>query len=840
MLIYQKNDRVLVIQGISEKTVYVYCEDGFVSYSYHVEDEQNVLYCVSGIGDVSKIGQKQLLHRARSDTGDHSEEPVEIFEDLLRDEINDDNEIELKLSTEPVVVLNKEDVVLESHGNHKIIGVYSSNRSVLLLKSNYVLEVYSNLSASSSIDPLILEIPTASITSRSVYDESQRILVKILTCANTDSVDSIFPDVLRVTESLFRVLFGEEVMLISSTVVLVSLNDDSKTVIYSTLPKEVRKDFPSKLDKENTACWKTLCQLSSDIVGILSVQFEVDTMASEGDDGSGLCVCSKDGNVTVFHCDSSNKSCMISDLVICSPALTVCSYNNRIYHSTGNQVFENKLMYESQTGQQAAKVSMKSTALNVSNVSKLCISTSDEYTQSLDSPCHLHCILLNHEVKTITVPIQDNDHASSTVYKQDSIRDVLKSLEDISQKKDILRKQTNHQMQFIQQLNLAAVLTNFYLKSVSNSKTGSSEPRPFGLNFDVKIGTSLFKFKYFVECELTNRMPLPLSHDWMICGSVYTENDASDCMTVSKNINTAWEPEKKLTLCIPLSSKQYLSGCKLVIKAVLYGDKFASHQTENKEWRTKFAKYGTNLREQSRNVGESRTKLEEGSIKEGLCLSIPVVHEDLDVLHCLIREEKYLELDDTNQPEYYLKQLAKNRTSVADELIKDMPSSSICIMCIIKLPVDEDKSKSADSGALSDFLGNNIIKHMDTSSGSCKLRTVDGTSVHMNMNRLNQSKKGSSDAKTMKTISGCYGNWEIVVRSSPEVTAAIHKAFNRRENSVMKHGKIKEEISVSDAYRGLAKVKDLLNQLEDSSYDTISDRHENISSVFEKLRNIHI
>lgn len=276
-----------------------------------------------------------------------------------------------------------------------------------------------------------------------------------------------------------------------------------------------------------------------------------------------------------------------------------------------------------------------------------------------DSPCCLHCVLLNKEVKSLTVPLDENDKKSTPVYRQENIRDILTSMNSISRKKDSLMKQNDIQTQFIQQLNIASFLIKFYLKSYSNfddsgrfitSTDACTKSRncPFQLNFVVQGETCHMDKDFMVECELTNKMPINISHDWIIGVSLLPIDGGGACITVSKKLKSDWKHGEKLNISIPITYRQCLAGCKLIIKATFLGDEFVKHFSEvcNQDGTT-----------------SDFEKCSKSILGDEMCVSIPVLEKELDIIHCLQPDLKYTKMSEiqSTRSMCYLTELAGKR-----------------------------------------------------------------------------------------------------------------------------------------------------------------------------------
>lgn len=290
-----------------------------------------------------------------------------------------DHTIELKLSTQLVANLNDADALIASKENNKTIGISVCADFVILQKLNNTLEVYKTSVHSEHVTLLLPKLKD--FQSRCIGS----MIVKILTCDSENCGLSYSPDVIRISETLFRELFGENIMLTSLSVILVSPYDGSNSLWYTVLPATIENgenDFLSEVENKNVCKWNTLCQMSSCVVEITSIAFEIDSSTNHG---SALCICSQDGRVTVFHCGKSNPKCVVSELHVCSPVLTMCSFNNRLYHSTGNQLIESKcVLNQNETDQNLyGRLTVKSKILNETNVTKLFVSTPEGYTISL-------------------------------------------------------------------------------------------------------------------------------------------------------------------------------------------------------------------------------------------------------------------------------------------------------------------------------------------------------------------------------------------------------------------------------------------------------------------------
>lgn len=312
----------------------------------------------------------------------HESEQTEIFSDLLGQE-NSNDEIQLTLSSQPVYILNEGDIVQRLLEDPIRLCVNAKHTIILARQAKeYIVHLFDKTEKGTCSGERIARLPKK--CSENMNNSFCKVLVKVVTCPCIDNSESACPCDLRVDTRLFKQLFGEDTALLNSPVVLICLGDGS--VHFMRMSSfESRSSVDSSPQIVGNNSWTLLCHMPSNVteVAVVTVQDnKVDSYAT------ALCVCCKDGQVTVFLSERNHLECSIWDVFITSPVVSVCSFRSRLYYISGHSLFESTVAvhHESIESPRNKQVHISQTkVLDAKYVAEIHIASAERYVDSQGS-----------------------------------------------------------------------------------------------------------------------------------------------------------------------------------------------------------------------------------------------------------------------------------------------------------------------------------------------------------------------------------------------------------------------------------------------------------------------
>ena len=296
----------------------------------------------------------QFFHsfRSRSSSPPSSLEDEDVFSDLL-DSDEFVNGIELSIATKPVYTLKSCDLLHSFNCNIRGFCVAKefvviacrtgSEREVCVYREN-------DLGKAGSLETIrifTLNNP-CNYQIENKHEFEQTILVKCLISAQI-SIDSQSSDSIIISASLYKAIVGQDVCLLGSPTIVVGPPDGS---VYfapikgldlsdrnvSAASTSMRDDY-----RHGFSQFRILCETTSQVVFLDAMKIKSSSDDEETDTGGEvevLVICCQNGLVSLMTDLGKQMLLQTQTFSIDSPVRCVCSFRNKLYHSTGRYVCE--------------------------------------------------------------------------------------------------------------------------------------------------------------------------------------------------------------------------------------------------------------------------------------------------------------------------------------------------------------------------------------------------------------------------------------------------------------------------------------------------------------------
>ncbi|XP_060592568.1 uncharacterized protein LOC132747257 isoform X2 [Ruditapes philippinarum] len=764
----QENLNTVGVYSNVKVTVYIHStKDPIVDHSLEIlHDGHWCLYCLTKKGCIYRVekGCEKELARHKCPPEDKQSE---IFSDLLGPEDLDDV-FQLHMSTQPVYVLNDSDIIIRKLQYPVALCVCSSHIIAITEDSVfYTLSLFRKQCNTNTAEGIAILPKSSGHGEKDICLASG--LINIITRDCMDGKDTFYSDVVIIDVTLFKQLFGEETALLSSPVLMVSKIDG--TVCYIPLSSFVSSPDNSLVSSTESYrnTWSILCCMSANVVAITTLTVLEDDRPTNEHCKNALCICGCDGQVVIFWSEDGKTEYIISEVSICSPVLSVQSFHNKIYNTNGCAIFESIVEIPADRNSNGlarnGQLQISDTKL-VSNDSVAVIHavSSDGYVESQASPCTFYCTCQNGHVKAIKSSKLLDNHCDNQSTPHGNLKNILTSIDDIGKKRQHLKNQNKVQERNIQQLGIASYVNTCYVnltKGMSCNNRGQldvfrnvSTKSPFSVVLLPR--TQVAKDKEIIEmtAEIVNQMSVIPSLDWTIIVSVVTLTSNDNILNASVKIDKEWKENEKVSVPIQITFKQILSICKLVVKAVLALEKGGKQQ------------------------------LEDGECSGIQHISIPIYEKVIDIIDCLtpVSENvneciaKYASISNTMMTEQTKNRMERLKLSTANnEGDEDITVSTKNVLHLPKLEDEKDGHDKAHR-VLEALFGKTVSDNSGIKPSNCQLSTALGHVVHLSVLPVGKDQINDGNVST-----GEMGVFEVIVRSSPSIAAALHKAISRRE-----------------------------------------------------------
>ncbi|XP_045198980.2 uncharacterized protein LOC123553304 [Mercenaria mercenaria] len=832
-MIFSKQETSNTI-GVYDRTdvkVFIHCAtDTIVDHSFDIQHDGHwFLYCLAKKGGLYRV-EKGCEEQSARQTASNEDDQTEIFSDLLGRQDDSVDVFQLCMSTQPVYILNDSDVVGKKHENPVALCV-CSNQIVIVTETSTEYTIFIYRKANMHADKSTARLPKNAVTEKKAKF-SESVLVKVLICDTINSYGSTSSDILKLDATLFKQLFGEDTVLLKSPIILIGQPDGSVHFIpmSSFVPSSSLDNMPMPLrSKHYKGSWSLLCQMSLSVREITSVTLVKGDGQTYDCCDTVLCIFGHDGQVIIFWSVNGNPDYIVSEDFICSPVLSVRSFHNKLYYSNGYSLFESAIdvhsNYSHLPRNRQLQIS-KTKVLNDRYVTEIHEISADGYVGTQASPCTVHCSCLNGQLVVIEASSWSNLICDTRISKKETLKDILTSIDEVGRKRQELKKKTEVQDENMEQLSIAAYLMAAYArqKNVCLSDKGENKEErvqeeisplysniPISVVYDAKAQMNGKNEVFEMSVEITNQMAVTLSSDWTFSASVVSTYDV-EIATSSVKVNKEWKKNEKFILSLPVSFQQILSKCKLIIKAVVL--------TGN-------------------NVTTGDGKRDRTQKRQ---LSVPIYEKDIDVLDCLLPVSETSLLNENISKwssNTMMKDQAKNRIPnlKLPGVSEDIGDITVCtrdVFHISSTALGGHGQERAARHLLELLFGKTISDCNGMKPSDFQLVTAFGHVVQLSILPCKPDKTANRDDGY--TVNEMEDTLEVIVRASPRIAAAVHRAISCRQQQILSSlGKrFVPTTSTQYARKSIQTAQDTMNQINGNGQNETT-----FAFAFQKIRNIH-
>ncbi|KAK3603366.1 hypothetical protein CHS0354_025975 [Potamilus streckersoni] len=809
-----------------ETKVTVKSYEEIVDYSLVVEEDGDSwsLYFITCTGQLHHVLENDAMEgnslKTRSTVANQ-----EIFSDLLDEE--EDEVIVLHQSTELVHICHTEDSVFNVSGlpiglcvSCDLVTITTFDVETLTSRVFIKKEIDKCKKKYGDVTPFrCLIFPVKESRNADIF-ASKACQVFFVTSNLTQATKTLSTDTIEISDKLFHAIFGADVCLLKSPVLLMCPPGGS---VYHA---------PLKCATKTTLCmpstgWEIFCETSSPVISVAQCNLNV----SEADrlgagDKDNICqsdtllICSQNGTLYVMYNEtlvkgkgSTGTQFVILYLKNC--VTDFCTYQNLIYFSTEHNVFQEALIMEKGVSKdKSSNICLsQSRNLNIAGVRAVGI-----VSQHLEMGVHLLlCQTLDGRVTTFSV---ENLKAESTaVFHSGSnrIKELLQCIKSLDSKHGHLDTCFSEQNYWLQQLNMAATLLMLQDNHDCNRShltwmDGGKDQ--FTCNITARLlegnGSSLV----YLDCEITNETPQDLSHDWSITMTTTSTNENSGLGFGSRclRLSQGFKSKEKLTISVSLPSSCILLGTTVnVYLSLQLSEKF-------------YASLRTNSLNRS-------------------CLVLPVCIKTVDVLHFL--------LPDNRNSQYKTVNLSADRHSMLSVISKGRPAvnlmmesmneetcaailNTVCIPVYFTIshqvlrsqPFSQIYGQGADA-VLKYLLYNCKNQSLEVTDGCCNLLTFHGQKVSLRARIPDDSKRETTLA-------------EVRIVAGLATAAAVAQAIQRRIQDLGENSE--QPVQEQPLRQDLKSLDELVKELQKEENEKLSSSKtmEFIGKTYQRLRNLKI
>ncbi|KAL3883182.1 hypothetical protein ACJMK2_029473 [Sinanodonta woodiana] len=828
--VYRITNDILCVfshKDVETKVTVKSCEE-IVDYSLVVEEdgESWTLYFITCTGHLHYLFENEAK-KGNSLKTESTAANQEIFTDLLDEE--EDEVIVLHQSTELVHICHTEDSIFNVSGLPvdlcvacDLVTITTFDVDTLTSRVFIKKEIDMCKKKHCDVTPFrCLTFPVREGRNAELV-ASKACQVFFVTSNLTQATKTSSTDTIKISDKLFHAIFGADVCLLKSPVLLMCPPGCS---VYHA---------PLKCATKNTHCmpsmgWEIFCETSSPVISVAQCNLGVSGADRLGaGDMDSICqsdtmiICVENGTLYVMHNEASVKGKDTSGtqfviLFLKNCVADFCTYQNLIYFSTEHNVFQETLIMENGVSKdKSSNICLsQSRNLNIAGVRAVGI-VSQHFEMGVHS---LLCQTLDGRITALSVENLKTKSAAVVHSGSNRIKELLQCIKSLDSKHAHLETCFSEQNYWLQQLNMAATLLMLQEKHNNNRSllTWMDEGNDlFPCQFTARLlegnGSSLI----YLDCEITNEMPYDLSHDWSITMTTTSTNENSGLGFGSRclRLSQGFKAKEKLTISVSLPPSCILLGITVNVYLSLHLSKY----------------FDTSLRTNS---------------LERSCLVLPVCIQTVDVLHFLLPDNKNSQYRTINlcadkDRHSMLSVISKGRPAVnllmedVNEETYAVAHNNICIPVYFTISLQVLRTqlfsqiygKGVDA-VLRYLLYNCKNESLEVTNGCCNLLTFRGQKVSLRVVLPDDSKGETTLA-------------EVRIVADLATAAAVAQAIQRRIQNL---GENSEQPVQEQALRQVSKSLDeLVKDLQKEQYEKSSSSKtmEFIGKTYERLRNLKI
>ena len=154
-----------------------------------------------------------------------------------------------------------------------------------------------------------------------------------------------------------------------------------------------------------------------------------------------------------------------------------------------------------------------------------------------------------------------------------TMKQTLLGIEEIDGKKEKIDKELVQFEIVLKQINIAATLYQFYIKSVKRCQQNEIDTKngtvPVTWVFKARLPDGENIDTIMLDCEITNQMPCSVSCDWSVMVTVEPTNKNEDCLSRSFKLDKDYGSTQSFVISIPINPKLILAGMTASVFFVL-------------------------------------------------------------------------------------------------------------------------------------------------------------------------------------------------------------------------------------------------------------------------------
>ncbi|XP_069142660.1 uncharacterized protein [Argopecten irradians] len=328
--------------------------------------------------------------------------------------------------------------------------------------------------------------------------EDRNVSLHLVTTRNGNVYKESFSSVLEISKDIFQALCGFQLSLLNSPLLLICPPEGS--VYYA----------PIKSPDTEAGTVRLFCHTHYPVVGVGKLDLKVADIkdplyleVGHQDKQTGLVVTSQDGRALLATLSEGNAGKFeFVEIALPGPVLDVDSHGNKIYHSSGMDVYESVL----ETKPQPAGLSCHIAGLMYAGAQELACLHDNNCTQG--GECDL--LLGTHGLPLKLIkPEGRHKRGRKAAGTGQTIRNLLHSINICSEEMEELKKQQSCQTDRLAQINMAAFLS-------TQDPQSPDFPLRFSYSISPRDGQSRQNSNWVFNCHMTNTSDIHFSSDWMV------------------------------------------------------------------------------------------------------------------------------------------------------------------------------------------------------------------------------------------------------------------------------------------------------------------------------------